>query len=134
MIAARSLLGILAIALCAQCLAFSPLHRSAVQISPSASVARSSPLFMSEPAEDPDTNVPPPEEEQTKLSEEKEKSKNVLSFVPLFFKFCVVLAVKFITDVLVFPPLFLWRFIRLIYRKFLNLIGKGSKDKPAASS
>jgi hypothetical protein len=85
------------------------------------------------PTEEVDTNVPTPYEDTQVDDQTEGQKKSSLSLVPLFFKFCVVLAVKFITDVLVFPPLFLWRFIRLIYRNTTKLVRKGSKDEEAIS-
>lgn len=41
---------------------------------------------------------------------------------PLILKFLVVLIVKFLTDVIVFPLLYLYRFIRLIKHKILLLL------------
>jgi hypothetical protein len=94
---------------------------------------------LEEPAEevDTDTSTPlPPTDESTIVAQDEESTKSSgLSLVPLFFKFCVVLAVKFITDVLVFPPLFLWRFARLVYRKFMRIFfGKGSQGGSSAAS
>ena len=92
---------------------------------------------LEEPAEEVDTSIPlPPTDESTIVAQDEESTKSSgLSLVPLFFKFCVVLAVKFITDVLVFPPLFLWRFARLVYRKFMRIFfGKGSKGGSSAAS
>jgi ubiquitin len=88
-----------------------------------------------EPTEQP-TTTPATESNESVVTQDKGgKKKNSLSLIPLFFKFCVVLAVKFITDVLVFPPLFFWRFVRLVYRKCRNvLLGKGSKDGSSSTA
>ena len=100
-------------------------------VSTTASVRNSQPLRATdEPAEEVDTSIPSIiTDESSEVTDEKDSvKKNGLSLVPLFFKFCVVLAVKFITDVLVFPPLFAWRFFRLVYRNFMRIVlGKGSK-------
>lgn len=102
--------------------------------------ARSSPLFMASEEE----AESPPEEEDTvavvatidekndEPVEEKKRAKfGILKIIPLFLKFCVVLAVKFVTDVLVFPPLFLWRLVRLMFRR---LTGGGKGGAKSASS
>jgi len=52
--------------------------------------------------------------------------KGILLAVPLFCKFVVVLAIKFATDLVVFPLLFLYRMARLAKRRFMRLIGKGN--------
>lgn len=88
-----------------------------------------------EPTEEPTTASAEESSESVVTQDDGDKKKNTLSLVPLFFKFCVVLAVKFITDVLVFPPLFLWRFVRLLFRKCRNvLLGKGSKGGSASAT
>mmetsp|Transcript_18881 Transcript_18881/g.31216 ORF Transcript_18881/g.31216 Transcript_18881/m.31216 type:complete len:169 (+) Transcript_18881:123-629(+) len=101
----------------------------------------SSPLFMASSSEEeaaskeePDDAivaavVVSPDAEEGKANTEDKRSKGGLSLIPLVLKFCVVLCVKFITDVLVFPPLFLYRLVRLVYRRFLALIGGGGSSK-----
>lgn len=49
--------------------------------------------------------------------------------VPLFFKFCIVLMVKFLTDLVVYPLLILYRLARLTKRRFLKLAGMDTKKK-----
>uniref|UniRef100_A0A7S1Z397 Uncharacterized protein n=1 Tax=Trieres chinensis TaxID=1514140 RepID=A0A7S1Z397_TRICV len=44
---------------------------------------------------------------------------------PLFAKFVIVLVVKFLTDLVVFPLLFLYRLVRLGKNKVLGLFGGG---------
>jgi hypothetical protein len=90
-------------------------------------------LFMT--TEDP--NKEPTENEITKSenssseddadgAEEKPSiSRTVLLTVPLFCKFAIVLLIKFLTDLVVFPLLFLYRIAGQVKRKFLKLIGKG---------
>jgi len=52
---------------------------------------------------------------------------------PLLCKFVVVLVVKFLTDAVVFPLLFLYRFLRLAKNKFFKLLGvKSEEDKGPA--
>jgi len=49
--------------------------------------------------------------------------KNALSMgPPLFAKFMIVLVVKFLTDLVVFPCLFVYRIARLVKRKIINAI------------
>ena len=52
---------------------------------------------------------------------------------PLIAKFCIVLLVKFATDAVVYPTLFLWRLASRAKRKILGVfgIGKESKDTEA---
>lgn len=84
-----------------------------------------------------DPNKEPTENEITKSenssseddadgAEEKPSiSRTVLLTVPLFCKFAIVLLIKFMTDVVVFPLLFLYRIAGQVKRKFLKFIGKG---------
>jgi len=48
---------------------------------------------------------------------------------PLFAKFVIVLIVKFMTDLVVFPLLFLYRMARLGKNKILAMMGKGGDIK-----
>lgn len=133
--ATRSLFsGLVAIAIVVQSVAFSPGPRPAFLVCPSHSILRTSPWFMSpEPTGEIDTTVPSLDE-QTQVDDQTESQKKIsLLLVPLLFKFCVVLVVKFITDVLVFPPLFFWRFIRLIYRNTVKVVRQRSKDEQVTS-
>ena len=52
-------------------------------------------------------------------------TKTVLLTVPLFCKFVVVLLIKLLTDVVVFPLLFLYRLVGQMKRKFLKMFSKG---------
>jgi hypothetical protein len=65
------------------------------------------------------------ENELDNSTEEKRGLAKTLLLVPLFCKFVVVLAIKFITDLIVFPLLFLYRLAGQAKRKFLKMIGKG---------
>ena len=72
---------------------------------------------------------------QKTTSEEKPKSgflTAVLLGPPLIAKFIIVLLVKFLTDLVVFPLLLLYRFARSIKKKLLKLIGKGDNEKEVA--
>lgn len=82
-------------------------------------------LFMSEPSDDDveATSSQSPEASKDEVTKGESKAKG-LSMVALFVKFCVVLAVKFITDVIIFPPLLLFRLIKNIYKWFASLVGK----------
>ncbi len=56
-----------------------------------------------------------------------------MTLIPtLLFKFTIVLCIKFATDVIVFPSLFLYRLARLGKRKivggFNNFFGRGAGD------
>lgn len=81
--------------------------------------------FMSEPSDDDveATSSQSPEASKDEVSNGERKAKG-LSMVALFVKFCVVLAVKFITDVIIFPPLFLFRLVKNIYKQLASLVGK----------
>ena len=39
-------------------------------------------------------------------------------------------SIKFVTDLIVFPLLWLYRLARLTKRKFLKMIGKGDREYP----
>ena len=56
-------------------------------------------------------------------SSNTQKNNAILVF-PLFCKFMVVLLIKFLTDLVVFPSLLLFRLARRMKRKLLELIGK----------
>lgn len=61
-------------------------------------------------------------------SEEKRSlAKTILLTVPLFCKFVVVLLIKFVTDLVVFPLLFLYRLAGVAKRKVFKLFGSGDK-------
>lgn len=89
-----------------------------------------------------------PEEIETKeaeiVSEKSEEpgeekrgiTKTVLLTVPLFCKFVIVLIIKFVTDLIVFPLLILYRLAGLAKRRILRLFGKGPKkdDAPNGAS
>ena len=51
-------------------------------------------------------------------------TKTLLLTVPLFCKFLVVLLLKFATDLIVYPLLFLYRLAGIVKRKFFGLFGK----------
>jgi len=48
---------------------------------------------------------------------------------PLIAKFCIVLLVKFATDAVVYPILWLWRLASRAKRKVLGIFGAGEKRK-----
>ena len=58
-------------------------------------------------------------------------TRTVLLTVPLFCKFVIVLLIKVVTDLIVFPLLFLYRLAGLGKRRFYKLIGKDQlSEKP----
>ena len=66
----------------------------------------------------------------TDLEEKRGVTRTVLLAVPLFCKFVIVLLIKFVTDLVVFPLLFLYRALRLAKRRLLKLLGmKTESDK-----
>jgi len=54
----------------------------------------------------------------------------MLFTVPLFFKFIAVLCIKFLTDAVVFPSLFLYRLLRRIKRKTISFFQQDGSSKP----
>mmetsp|Transcript_42038 Transcript_42038/g.61674 ORF Transcript_42038/g.61674 Transcript_42038/m.61674 type:complete len:164 (+) Transcript_42038:39-530(+) len=56
----------------------------------------------------------------------------ILMGPPLLFKFCIVLVVKFLTDIVVFPLLFLYRFVRLTKAKVLSVFGKDGEGEESS--
>jgi len=60
----------------------------------------------------------------------KSTSTSVLFTVPLFFKFIAVLCIKFLTDAVVFPSLFLYRLLRRIKRKTISFFRQDGSIKP----
>jgi len=60
----------------------------------------------------------------------KSTSTSVLFTVPLLFKFIAVLCIKFLTDAVVFPSLFLYRLIRRIKRKTISFFQQDGSIKP----
>ena len=82
-------------------------------------------VFMTEDANEPEE----PEIQTTNNSSEAEDEKVdekriVLLTIPLFCKFVVVLLLKFATDLIVYPLLFLYRLAGIVKRKFFRLIGR----------
>jgi hypothetical protein len=53
--------------------------------------------------------------------------------VPLFCKFCIVLLVKFLTDLVVYPLLWLYRLAHLTKNRILKLFGVDTKKRSASS-
>eukprot|EP00980_Cylindrotheca_fusiformis_P005584 scaffold1184_cov132-Cylindrotheca_fusiformis.AAC.5 len=93
---------------------------------------RSLRIYMKDDPKDPDDtetqNVEEIKKGDGKKVEEK-RTRTVLLTIPLFCKFVIVLLIKFVTDLIVFPLLFLYRLVGLGKRKFLNAIGKGDKHE-----
>ncbi len=54
-------------------------------------------------------------------------TRTFLLAVPLFFKFVIVLLIKFLTDLVVFPLLFLYRLLRLAFQSITRT--KSGKKK-----
>lgn len=63
-------------------------------------------------------------------------TRTVLLTVPLFCKFVIVLMIKFVTDLIVFPLLWLYKLAGVVKRRILRLFGKGglSEEKVNGSS
>eukprot|EP00536_Pseudo-nitzschia_multiseries_P005151 jgi/Psemu1/303135/fgenesh1_kg.93_\ len=63
------------------------------------------------------------------------QTNNVILVVPLVMKFMVVLMIKFLTDLVVFPSLFLYRLGRRGKRKIIGLFDRSSSTiKPNGST
>ena len=56
-------------------------------------------------------------------------TKTLILAVPLFFKFAIVLFIKFLTDLVVFPVLFFWRGCQVAKLRVLSLFGIESSKK-----
>mmetsp|Transcript_26516 Transcript_26516/g.37376 ORF Transcript_26516/g.37376 Transcript_26516/m.37376 type:complete len:170 (-) Transcript_26516:298-807(-) len=71
-------------------------------------------------------------------AEEREKAEGfgpltaALIAVPLFCKFIIVLVIKFLTDLVVYPLLLLYRLARMTKNKLLKLGGKDDDDQKSA--
>lgn len=103
--------------------ASSPLFRST-------QVTKRVPLFMStdEPKGEEAAAVEDVDEDDEDGAEEpRSLLRTIILTVPLFCKFCVVLAIKFVTDLIVFPLLFLYRLAGLTKRRILKMFGSGGK-------
>ena len=66
------------------------------------------------------------------VDEKRGVMKTIILTVPLFCKFVIVLLIKFVTDLIVFPLLFLYRLAGIAKRRFYKMIGKGPEitEKP----
>uniref|UniRef100_A0A6V2C517 Transmembrane protein n=1 Tax=Ditylum brightwellii TaxID=49249 RepID=A0A6V2C517_9STRA len=102
------------------------------------STVKISALFMAEDNEDGENN----DGESSSKVEEKGKSKKqpsgfwtaLLLAPPLFAKFVIVLLVKFLTDAIVYPFLFLYRAVRRAKNKTKSVFkGDGDEDTPMAT-
>jgi len=60
----------------------------------------------------------------TDNSESPAQKNNVILMVPLFCKFVVVLLIKFLSDLVVFPTLFVYRLVGRTKRKIIALFQK----------
>jgi hypothetical protein len=82
--------------------------------------------------DDDDDAAPAPPKSSVAANESKRYGFSVMLVPTLLFKFTIVLCIKFATDVVVFPSLFLYRLARLgkrkIVRGFNNLFRRGGGD------
>lgn len=67
------------------------------------------------------------EDDEDGPDEKRSLTKTILLTVPLFCKFVVVLLIKFVTDLVVFPLLFLYRLAGVVKRKVLKQFGSHDK-------
>lgn len=130
--------------------AFGVMGSTTVKISSTTSPAITSPLFPSQLGrrhssslyfKTPDGNVPETledDEEDGDGDDEIEAKGGILKIlfisVPLFCKFCIVLIIKFLTDLVVYPLLWLYRLAHLAKIRILKLFGIDTTAKKSASS
>jgi hypothetical protein len=62
--------------------------------------------------------------EQGKGASKSKKTNNGILMFPLFCKFIVVILIKFLTDLVVYPTLFLYRLARRATRTVVGWFGK----------
>ena len=143
-----SLYFFLAFIWCEEVRSFSSLSRPTTRIlpggttklesQPSFSTIPKSPLQFSHLRMTTDDSVPDPlaskEESGATNKEEVDKNsnsiiRNITIVVPLLLKFSGVLMIKFVTDAIVFPSLFLYRLARRGKRKVVGLFDQSSVSK-----
>jgi hypothetical protein len=83
--------------------------------------------------------TPPQETNADSSLEPKKKSsgvwwKTAALALPLFCKFVIVLVIKFLTDLVVYPLLLLYRLARLTKRRILGLFSSKGKDEKVNGS
>ena len=146
--------------LASQCKAFSPMARlpslvttTTTSSSMSSSVSRSplhhssllTQLAMSDGAAPQEAPVEAPKETAREKKSPSQKAKNGILLVPLVLKFCIVMAIKLLTDVIVLPILIIIRSPVWFPKRMKQLFGKkegkdeegespDSEPKPEASS
>jgi hypothetical protein len=82
----------------------------------------------------------PPHETNADSLEQKKKAgsgvwwKTAALALPLFCKFVIVLVIKFLTDLVVYPLLMLYRLARLTKRRILGLFSSKGKDEKVNGS
>jgi hypothetical protein len=100
------------------------------------SLCRRQPVYVADDSQEPEgakmEEVSEVGGDSENAAEEKRGVAKTILLVPLFCKFAVVLLIKFITDLVVFPLLFLYRLAGQVKRKLLKMIGKGPElnEKP----
>ena len=131
--------------------AFGMVGRTVVKLSRTTSPAIVSPLFPASQIgrrrasplyfKTPDGNVPETledDEEDDDGDDEIEARGGILKIlfisVPLFCKFCIVLIVKFLTDLVVYPLLWLYRLAHLTKIRILKFFGIDTTEKKSPSS
>ena len=84
-----------------------------------------------EPAEVGEEEAQVEKKKRSRRTQETVRIRKKLLALPMFLKFVIILVIKISTDLIVFPLLLLYRFARLIKRRFLKLIGKdGTSPSP----
>ena len=90
-------------------------------------------LFMTtegqEEAESTEVAVGDGNDDDDGTDEKRTITRTVLLTVPLFCKFVIVLLIKFVTDLILFPLLFLYRLVRAARRSILEKVGSFKKTE-----
>ena len=126
----------------AQTLSFTLQHRSAYVITRIHEVSSNLPisravkrrgLFMTtegqEEAESVEVAVGDDDDGDDGVDEKRSITKTVLLTVPLFCKFVIVLLIKFVTDLILYPLIFLYRLVRAAKRSVLGKLGSLKKTE-----
>ena len=90
-------------------------------------------LFMTtegqEEAESTEVAVGDGNDDDDGADEKRTITRTVLLTVPLFCKFVIVLLIKFVTDLILFPLLFLYRLMRAARRSIVDKLGSFKKTE-----
>ncbi|CAB9500232.1 expressed unknown protein [Seminavis robusta] len=90
-------------------------------------------FFMAEDNESSEAEAPAKGEKELDEVDRSSIFKSILLAVPLFCKFIIVLVIKFLTDLVVFPLLILYRLGRRTKRRIMKLFEKKSDETSTSS-